>query len=158
LHRSGDQIIRINFSALNIQPYNDELKDDLIFVWERSVRATHTFLKREDIDYYKSIVVNINFNEFQVYCALADGGELMGFVGVADGKMEMLFVHPSYLGQGIGKALARYAIDILGARTVDVNEGNRNAAEFYKGLGFEVYDRAEKDSEGKDYPILKMRL
>lgn len=143
---------------MNIQPYNDQLRDDLLFVWERSVRATHTFLKREDIEFYKSIVVTIDFNQIQVYCALADGGELMGFVGVADDKMEMLFVHPSYIGQGIGKALARYAIDSLGATKVDVNEGNRNATEFYKGLGFEVYDRTEKDSEGKDYPILKMRL
>jgi len=130
----------------------------LIFVWERSVRATHTFLKKEDIEFYKSIVVTINFNEFQVYCAMADGRELMGFIGVAEGKVEMLFLHPSYIGQGIGKSLMEFAIDKLGATRVDVNEGNRHAVEFYKGFGFEVYDRMEKDSEGKDYPILKMRL
>jgi len=143
---------------MTIQPYNDQMRDDLIFVWERSVRATHTFLNKDDITYYKSIVDGIDFNKFQVYCALADGGELMGFIGVADEKIEMLFLHPSYIGQGIGGSLMDYALNNLGATQVDVNEGNRYAVEFYKRYGFEVYDRTEKDSEGKDYPILKMKL
>ena len=142
---------------MDINPYSDELRDDLIFVWERSVRATHTFLKREDIAFYKSIVDNIDFSQFNVYCAQASDGELLGFIGVADNKVEMLFLHPSYIGQGIGKSLLEFAIDKLGATLVDVNEGNRYAVEFYKRFGFEVYDRMEKDSEGKDYPILKMR-
>ena len=142
---------------MDIKPYNDQLRDDLIFVWERSVRATHTFLKREDIAFYKSIVETIDFNQLSVYCAQASDDELIGFIGVADGKVEMLFLHPSYIGQGIGTLLMEFAIDKLGATFVDVNEGNRHAVEFYKKFGFEVYDRMEKDSEGKDYPILKMR-
>lgn len=142
---------------MTIQVYTDRIRDSLIDVWERSVRATHTFLKREDIDFYKSLVVTIDFNQVQVYCAMADDDELIGFVGVSERKVEMLFLHPSYIGQGIGKALLEYAIDKLGANEVDVNEGNRHAVEFYQSFGFEVYDRLEKDSEGKDYPILKMR-
>jgi putative acetyltransferase len=142
---------------MTIEPYSDAVRSEVISVWERSVRATHTFLKRDDIAFYKSIVETIDFNQLSVYCAKASDGELIGFIGVAEGKIEMLFLHPSYIGQGNGKALIEFAIDKLGATSVDVNEGNRYAVGFYQSFGFEVYDRMEKDSEGKEYPILKMR-
>ena len=44
----------------------------MIDVWERSVRATHDFLDRADIDFYKSIVSQIDFGAFQSYCILDD--------------------------------------------------------------------------------------
>lgn len=51
-----------------------------------------------------------------------------------------------------------YAIQNLNASKVDVNEQNTQAVEFYKQVGFEVVGRTDKDSEGSDYPILKMEL
>jgi len=127
-------------------------------VWEASVRATHQFLKPEDIDFYKSIVWDIDFNEFDVFLSLSEADEVLGFLGVAENKLEMLFLKPTYIGMGIGKALTEYAIKELQVTEVDVNEGNTNAVEFYKRIGFEVYDRTPLDSTGKPYPILKMRL
>jgi putative acetyltransferase len=51
-----------------------------------------------------------------------------------------------------------FALSELKATMVDVNEENLNAVQFYKKFGFQVYDKIEEDPEGKDYPILKMKL
>lgn len=147
----------MNDLPIEIVPYQETHRDQLVTVWEASVRATHGFLDPADIDYFKSIVMTIDFRAFPVYCLLR-GKELLGFLGVSDQKIEMLFLSPACIGQGWGKKLVRFAIDELQADKVDVNEQNLDAVRFYKKCGFEVYDRTEKDSTGKDYPILQMRL
>ena len=65
-----------------------------------------------------------------------DTEQVVGFVGVEDGKVEMLFIHPAWTGQGIGSRLLAYVVDSLGARTVDVNEQNEQAVGFYLRMGF----------------------
>ena len=119
--------------------------------------ATHHFIKPEDLDYFRDIVRTIDFYSFGVHCLIAED-KLIGFVGVAGRKIEMLFLDPDFIGQGFGKKLMRFAMDDLGADQVDVNEQNTNATAFYSRFGFVVYERTDKDAEGKDYPILKMRL
>lgn len=143
---------------MDIKPYEEKYREQVIAVWERSVRATHHFVKPEDIDYFKSVVVTIDFKAFDVYCALAGDGNLIGFIGVADKKVEMLFIEPAFIGKGVGKSLLEFAIKELKAAEVDVNEQNTEAVRFYEKFGFRTYDMTEKDSEGKDYPILKMKL
>jgi putative acetyltransferase len=81
-----------------------------------------------------------------------------GFIGIAEGKVEMLLIHPDYREQGIGRTLLSYAINERGATTVDVNEQNDQALGFYMRMGFEVFGRSELDSNGKPYPLLLMRL
>ncbi len=142
---------------IEIQPYHDGFKEQLIAVWEKSVRATHHFLAPSDIDYFKNIVIDIDFNAFQVFCLTEDDG-VIGFIGIADHKIEMLFLSPEHIGQGLGRRLINFAINELKADKVDVNEQNQHAVDFYTKMGFVPYDRTDKDSEGKDYPILKMRL
>lgn len=80
------------------------------------------------------------------------------FMGVDGNKVEMLFVLPDYFGKGIGKALLQHGIEIEKIRFVDVNEQNPSAYEFYKHMGFVVYERNEIDDQGNPFPILKLRL
>lgn len=140
----------------SITPYRDEYRDQLTAVWERSVRATHHFLLPEDIDYFKQVVQGIDFHAFPVYCLVRDN-TVLGFLGVAGGKIEMLFLDPAHIGKGYGRLLMRFALEDLGADKVDVNEQNSNAVAFYTRFGFVPIERTEKDSEGKDYPIIKMK-
>lgn len=143
--------------SFEIQPYNDNFKEQLILVWENSVRATYDFLVPSDIDYYKKIVSSIDFNSFPVFC-LTEADTVLGFIGIAENKIEMLFLAPEYIGKGLGKTLMNFAINELGVNKVDVNEQNHNAVNFYSKFGFIPYDRTDKDDEGKEYPILKMKL
>lgn len=56
----------------------------------------------------------------------------MGFMGVYETTLEMLFVDNQYQGKGIGKELLTYAIQRLGINKVDVNEQNIQAVGFYQ--------------------------
>jgi putative acetyltransferase len=131
--------------------------DRITEVWEAAVRATHHFLAADDVDYFRPLVRNTYLGMVELTCLRDDGGSIIGFAGVAEGKLEMLFVHPDWHGHGVGKRLLEHARDVQGAMLVDVNEQNPRAVEFYKRMGFRVYDRSPLDSLGKPYPLLHMR-
>jgi len=130
----------------------------LVEVWEASVRASHHFLSDADIVGYRPIVRDQLFGSMELYAVRDGAGSLVAFSGVADGKLEALFVHPDWIGMGIGRRLVRHAIDERGVTTVDVNEQNERALAFYLRMGFEVMDRSELDELGNPYPLLHMRL
>ena len=144
-------------SLLKIQKYSDSFRQQLLSVWEASVLATHHFLKPEDFLSIKEAVTTIDFTAFDVYC-MTRNSMLVGFVGLAERKVEMLFVSPDCFRQGIGGKLMDFAIRDLKANQVDVNEQNSDAVRFYSKLGFVVYERTGTDDQGKNYPLLRMKL
>ncbi len=131
---------------------------EVVDLWEASVRATHHFLKEEDIAYFKPLILNIYLDAVELRCMRNSEGKILGFSGVAEGNLEMLFIHPDYRGQQIGKKLLDYAIQEQEVNKVDVNEQNEQALGFYQHFGFEVVSRSELDPSGKPYPILHMEL
>ena len=130
----------------------------VVELWEASVRATHHFLKEEDILYFKPLILNHYLDAVQLSCIRDNTGVILGFQGVAEENLEMLFIHPDQRGKGIGKVLLEHAVKKLGITKVDVNEQNNQALGFYQHYGFEVISRSELDSSGKPYPILHMEL
>lgn len=140
-----------------IHPYNEIYRQEILAIWEKSVLATHDFLSLTDFVEIKELVANINFNDFQVFCSVYEN-TVMGFIGVADEKVEMLFLDPKYFGYGIGKKLLTFAVDELNADKVDVNEQNTKALKFYQNFGFEIVERTDKDDQGRNYPLLRMKL
>jgi putative acetyltransferase len=127
-------------------------------VWEASVRATHHFLSEADIQFFKPLIPDEIFHVAELACVRDSAGQVAGFVGVENGKIEMLFIHPMWRGQGVGSRLVRYAVKELEAVLVDVNEQNEQAVGFYRRMGFEVEGRSELDSTGKPFPLLHLRL
>lgn len=132
--------------------------NEVVEVWEASVRATHDFLAEEDIQYFKPLILNTYLDAVELRCARSKDGKILGFLGVADQNLEMLFIHPDYRGKKIGKALLKYSIEKMNVIKVDVNEQNEQAIGFYKKFGFEVSSRSDLDSSGKPYPILHLKL
>ncbi|MBW1296308.1 GNAT family N-acetyltransferase [Aquimarina litoralis] len=132
--------------------------EEVVRLWEASVRATHHFLKEEDIEYFKPLILNTYLDAVELRCIRDNNKKIVGFIGVADQNLEMLFIHPDFRGKRIGKTLLDYSIDNLKVTKVDVNEQNEQAVGFYKHCGFEVIERSELDSSGKPYPILHMKL
>ena len=143
--------------TIEIVKYSDKLREQLLDVWEKSVLATHDFLSATDFQEIKNIVATIDFNAFDVYC-LIDKNNVIGFLGTANKKVEMLFLSPEQIGKGLGKKLLNLAIHDLNADKVDVNEQNTKAVEFYSKFGFKTYERTDKDEQGKNYPLLRMEL
>lgn len=130
----------------------------LVEVWEASVRATHHFLKEEDITFYRPLILNEYLKAVELRCVRDQEIKIAGFLGVAEGNVEMLFIHPDLRGKGVGKILLNFAIEKLGANKVDVNEANRQAVGFYEHSGFRTISRSAFDSTGKPYPMLHMVL
>ncbi len=131
---------------------------DIIKIWEASVRATHHFLTEEDIQYFKPLILDQYLDAVTLRVARDEQGIIVGFLGVAEQGLEMLFLDPGHIGRGLGRQLTEYAFDHFQINKVDVNEANPKAAEFYKKMGFKVVSRSEVDSSGKPYPILHMEL
>lgn len=130
---------------------------ELVAVWESSVKATHTFLKVEDFNFFKELVP-VFFDQVVLHCRKNEQQEIVGFIGTSEDKLEMLFVRAEDIGEGIGKELLLYAITELDVRKADVNKDNLNAVKFYSRFGFEVRSESPLDGLGKPYPILHMEL
>lgn len=132
--------------------------EEVVRVWESSVRATHHFLKEEDIEYFKPLILNTYLDAVELRCMRNDENNILGFLGAAEQNLEMLFIDPEHRGKRIGKSLLDHAMENLNVTKVDVNEQNEQAVGFYQHCGFEVIGRSELDSSGKPYPILHMAL
>lgn len=143
--------------SFKIEKYTDKDREQILNIWEKSVLATHDFLNHTDFEEIKQLVQTFNFNDFEVYC-LKQNNQVSGFIGLAEKKIEMLFFSPEYIGKGLGRKLTDFAITELKADKVDVNEQNTNAVKFYKKIGFKTYERTEKDDQGREYPLLRMKL
>ena len=128
----------------------------LMEIWESAVLSTHDFLKEEDFLYYKERLP-VYFQYVNLF-GFEQEGILIGFMRIAEGNLEMLFIDNKYRGAGIGKKLITYAIDNLQVTKVDVNEQNVQAVGFYEYMGFNIYKRSNLDGEGKEYLILHMQL
>jgi len=132
--------------------------DAITAVWEAAVRATHHFLSDADIDTLRPLVRNEYLALVDLRVAADEDGEIRGFVGTADGKVEMLFVAPRWRGCGVGSRLLQHAVTRMNAELVDVNEQNPEAVGFYRRMGFEIAGRSPVDAQGRPFPLLHMRL
>lgn len=171
-------------------------------IWERSVRATHTFLTdtaildiRNDVyDIYlhamdvemvslvwdtanalpeqalaytlpQKLMVALQRTELGKNMLLSPAaGQTeplppslpLGFMGIQNKHIEMLFIDEPYHRLGLGKILIQHALR-RGATSVDVNEQNPNAYAFYTRMGFTLHGRSPLDAQGNPFPILHLR-
>ena len=139
-----------------IEPVTPSDYLEITDVWEASVRATHHFLPESDILYFRPLILNEYLRLVKLSCIRNEAEAIVGFSGTADGKLEMLFIRPDYRGRGVGKRLLLHTIEREEVTSVDVNEQNPQAVEFYLHMGFEEIGRSETDGLGKPYPLLHL--
>lgn len=142
---------------IEIQERTPELIAQLVNLWEGSVKATHHFLSEAEIAAIKPYVPQ-GLAAIPHLIIAKEGENPTAFMGIGEGKLEMLFVAAEQRGKGIGKALLEKGMRDYGVRELAVNEQNPQARDFYLHMGFEVYQRNELDDQGNPYPILLMRL
>jgi len=130
---------------------------ELIAIWRSAVRATHDFLEEADFRRIEDGLASTYFPAVSLIVAERDGRPV-GFAGVAEGGLEMLFVSNAARGHGIGTALLDVATSEHDVTRVDVNEQNTGARGFYLSRGFEQVGRSDLDGDGRPYPILHLAL
>lgn len=136
---------------------DDTLINQLMDIWENSVRATHLFLTEEDILRIAEYVPQA-LTQIPVLIAAKKDGKIVGFMGIDQDSLEMLFILDKERGQGIGKKLLEYAILNENVNRLSVNEQNPQAKGFYEYMGFVVEKRSEQDDQGNPFPLLHMRF
>ena len=136
----------------------ENLINQLLEVWEDSVKATHTFLSNEEIENIKKYVPQALKGISHLIILENEKYQPIAFMGIKENKLEMLFIKNSERGKGLGKKLLNYGIENYGVNDLAVNEDNPQAKEFYEHMGFKVYQRNELDDQVNPYPVLYMRL
>lgn len=140
-----------------VSSMNQKLEQQLIEVWESSVKATHTFLSESEIQAIKQYIPEALHHVPHLIVVESEQGEPAGFMGISDRNLEMLFIANEQRGKGLGKKLLAYGMENYFVNELGVNEQNPLAKGFYEHMGFEVYRRSELDEQGNPYPILYMK-
>ena len=134
------------------------LINQLLEVWEDSVKATHLFLSSGEIENIKKYVPQAILGVSHLIIIENESHQPIVFMGIEDTKLEMLFIKNNERGKGLGKQLLNYGIENYNVNRLAVNEQNLNSKGFYEYMGFKTYKRTELDEPGNPYPILYMRL
>ncbi|NIZ47653.1 GNAT family N-acetyltransferase (plasmid) [Entomospira nematocerorum] len=135
------------------------LLDQLYAIWHESVIATHHFLSPDAIMSIGKLVPAY-LSSVPILITISDTLDAppRGFLGIESHTIAMLFIHPSFIGKGLGRSLITYAIQHYHVNEVSVNEHNPAALGFYQHLGFQITRRESHDEQGNPYPILYLRL
>lgn len=134
-----------------------ELLLRLLEIWESSVRATHLFLSEGEINNIKQYVLQALKSVPNLIAAENENGRPIGFMGIAEQKLEMLFIADNERCKGTGKRLLQYGIENYSVNELAVNEQNPLAKGFYEHMGFKVFKRTDIDEQGAPYPLLYMK-
>ena len=144
--------------VIKIQERTEILVNQLLEVWEDSVKATHLFLSSGEIENIKKYVPQAISGVSHLIIIENENNIPIAFMGIENRKLEMLFIKNTERGKGLGKQLLNYGIENYNVNELSVNEQNSNAKGFYEYMGFKTYKRTDVDEQGNPYPILYMRL
>ena len=143
---------------LEVAEITPSLTEQLIAVWEKSVKATHLFLSENEVEEIKEYIPQALNGVVHLIIAENESGSPAAFMGIEEQKLEMLFIAPEERGKGLGRKLLQYGMENYSVSELAVNERNPLAKGFYEHMGFHVYRRTDHDEQGNPYPLLCMKL
>lgn len=143
---------------LEIAELTPSLEEQLILVWEKSVKATHLFLSEKEVEEIKKYIPQALNGIAHLIIAENQDSRPVAFMGIEEQKLEMLFIAPEERGKGLGRKLIQYGMENFSVNELAVNEQNPLAKGFYEHMGFQVYKRTDHDEQGNPYPLLYMKL
>ena len=98
-------------TIIEIKEKTITLINQLLEVWEDSVKATHLFLSNEEINNIKKYVPQALKEVSHLLIIKNENNEPIAFMGIEDTKLEMLFIKNKERGKGLGKQLLNYGIE-----------------------------------------------
>lgn len=149
--------LQLNQLNMNIRPASTADYPAIMHIWESAVSATHHFLDPADFELFKVLIPESFLPQLQVFVIEDEEHNMPAFFSVSEDNLEMLFVHDSVRGKGIGKRIIAYVLEQLKVYKVDVNEQNQQATDFYLKMGYVQTGRSERDGMGKAYPLLHLQ-
>lgn len=120
---------------------------ELMTVFDQSLSSVETFTD-EEWDKLHTCLQTHSYPNYDTY-AYRKNGRIIAYISYYKSKIEMLYVLPEYMGQGIGQTLLRYLLDIYKETLeIGVNKTNNVAMHIYKKHGFIQFDEKDYDISG----------
>lgn len=86
-----------------------------------------------------------------------ENNHMTGFIGVHEGYLGWLYVHPDHYGKGIGRTLLQAGLKLIPDKAWTIAlAGNTRAINLYQSEGFIEVNRYQSDNAG--YPCTCLRL
>ena len=123
---------------IEVKDRTTTLINQLVEVWEDSVKATHLFLSDEEIKNIKKYVPQAISGVENLIIIENESHQPIAFMGIEDKKLEMLFIKNNERGKGLGKKLLNYGIENYNVNELAVNEQNPNSKGFYEYMGLSL--------------------
>jgi putative acetyltransferase len=125
--------------------------DALTDLWEASARGSHTFMKSDDFDQLRPYMRDALLPSMDVWIAELEH-EPVGFIGVREQHVELLYIERDHQHCGIGTLLLEH----VHATSVEVYRDNAVGVSFYRRSGFAQTAVHEYDAIGRPYPMVEL--
>jgi GNAT superfamily N-acetyltransferase len=144
-----------SISAIGLRPAQEPDAARVADVWLASFRATYRFPPAHSDDEVRAWVRDELLPNTDTWVADLDR-RVIGFLSLADGWVEQLYVDPDHTGAGIGSRLIELAKDRSPAGlqlwTFQANEGARR---FYERHGFTVVELTDGAGNEEHQPDVR---
>ena len=128
-----------------IRKWHSENTAQLLRLWLESTTEAHPFI---DAAYWKAneALVRDEYLPAAETWVWEENGTPRGFISVIQSQfVGALFVTPAYIGKGIGRALLNHVQQRFPHLTLEVDQKNVRAVNFYHAQGFRIEDSAWQD-------------
>lgn len=107
---------------IEVTDRNSSLIQQLLEMWGSSVKATHLFLSGNEIEDIKKYVPQALKEIPHLIIVEKENQIPVGFMGIVEQHLEMLFISDEERGKGLGKELLKYGIEKYSINDLAVNE------------------------------------
>ncbi|MCM1023443.1 MAG: GNAT family N-acetyltransferase [Prevotella sp.] len=136
-----------------IRKYENTDLERIMEIWLSSNLEAHGFIRRE---YWQDCFAEVSeaIPRAEVYTALR-GGEIAGFIGLNESRIEGFFVDGRHRSNGLGKSLLDFVKTLYPKLSLCVYEKNVRAAEFYRREGFVPVRKISDISTGETEILMR---
>ena len=128
-----------------IRKWQNENTAPLLSLWLESTTEAHPFIAPNYWKENEAMVRDVYLPSAETWVWEQDG-EPCGFISVMQSQfVGALFVAPSCIGKGIGRALLNHVQQRFPHLTLEVYQKNVRAVNFYHAQGFRIEDSAWQD-------------
>lgn len=142
-------------SAIRLRPAREADAATIADVWLASFRATYAFPPAHPDDEVRAWVRDHLLPNTATWVAELDR-RVIGFLSIADGWIEQLYVEPEHTGTGVGSRLIQLAKETFPAGlqlwTFQVNDGARR---FYERHGFTAVEMTDGAGNEEHQPDVR---
>lgn len=118
---------------------------EVVKLWyEASIRA-HDFIPPDYWEGNREAMAATYLPNSETYVA-AEGGNIIGFIAMAENYLAAIFVKNNMQGNGVGKRLLDYIKEERKTIQLKVYRKNSNSVNFYKRQGFEVLSEGVEEA------------